>query len=264
MINLVAKVISQHVKNIFLVHINQFFSNGGMSMKKTAFLLILLISASSVSYAQIQCTDNFQCASGFYCAKAIGDCDGTGECKQRPEVCPDVYMPVCGCDWNEYGNTCEAAAAGVSMRINGPCTINPAMKVNVDIMPGYCPNRIRNLKSKIKVVQMAILGTADFDVSRIDPESVRVNRKSMTEKVAPVSWRYSDVATPFSGEPCDCHRLTADGYEDLILTFSVRDLRDTLQLDNVVGQTVPLIVGGYFKGGNFPVVGEDCIIVHGR
>ena len=86
----------------------------------------------------------------------------------------------------------------------------------------------------------------------------------MIEKFAPQSWSYADVATPFLGEPCDCHKLTADGYTDLILTFSVRELRDTLQLDIVVGQTVPLIVGGYFKGGNFPVVGEDCIIVHGR
>ena len=149
-------------------------------MGKTAFLVLVLISAVSVSNAQVQCTDNYQCASGFYCAKTIGECDGTGECQQKPDVCPDVFMPVCGCDGNEYGNACEAAAVGVNVDINGPCTIIPipiAMKVNVDIMPGSCPNRIRNLKSKTRVVQIAILGTARFDVRDIAPDSVCVTRK---------------------------------------------------------------------------------------
>jgi MYXO-CTERM domain-containing protein len=36
-------------------------------------------------------------------------------------VCPDVYAAVCGKDGETYDNACDAAAAGVEIRREGPC-----------------------------------------------------------------------------------------------------------------------------------------------
>jgi len=67
------------------------------------------------------CSSNDECGSFQYCQKAPGDCDGTGTCQVRPQICPDVWIPVCGCDDRTYGNACEAAAAGVIVDYQGEC-----------------------------------------------------------------------------------------------------------------------------------------------
>lgn len=65
------------------------------------------------------------CPDGEYCSYApealCGAADGTGTCQKIPDVCADIYKPVCGCDDQTYGNACEAAAAGVSVISEGEC-----------------------------------------------------------------------------------------------------------------------------------------------
>ena len=60
-----------------------------------------------------------------YCAyepEAIcGAADQMGECAIAPVACPDIDRPVCGCDGQTYCNACTAAAAGVSVAIDGEC-----------------------------------------------------------------------------------------------------------------------------------------------
>jgi len=74
-------------------------------------------------FAGLQCSETEWCsfAPGAECG--IGDQYGT--CRARPEVCTDDFNPVCGCDAKTYGNTCEAAAAGVSTAYVGACRSAP-------------------------------------------------------------------------------------------------------------------------------------------
>ena len=78
------------------------------------------------------CGSNAQCSDASYCAKADGDCDGTGTCEPRPEGCFLIFDPVCGCDGNTYGNSCEAAAAGVNVAHSGDCDPPPECMENGD------------------------------------------------------------------------------------------------------------------------------------
>lgn len=69
------------------------------------------------------------CADDEYCEFPLelmcGAADGEGVCRPRPEVCEDVYEPVCGCDGVTYGNSCEAAAQGTGVTALGPCQTDP-------------------------------------------------------------------------------------------------------------------------------------------
>ena len=72
-----------------------------------------------------RCEDNGDCARGAYCACGEAQC-GAGVCQIRPRACPDVFDPVCGCDGENHGNACEAAAAGVCVEHEGECEDEPA------------------------------------------------------------------------------------------------------------------------------------------
>jgi len=71
--------------------------------------------------AQAPCQQNGDCLQDSWCAREPGACDGSGICQARPTLCPRIYQPVCGCDGNQYSNSCQAAAAGVGVRSSGLC-----------------------------------------------------------------------------------------------------------------------------------------------
>jgi hypothetical protein len=58
------------------------------------------------------------CPTGFYCDfpdDSCGFADASGTCEPVPLACPDVEMPVCGCDARRYSNACFAHAAGTDV-----------------------------------------------------------------------------------------------------------------------------------------------------
>jgi hypothetical protein len=67
------------------------------------------------------------CPDGQFCsfsAEAMcGRADAPGVCAPRPEVCIQLYEPVCGCDGQRYSNACVANAAGVSADPAGTCDL---------------------------------------------------------------------------------------------------------------------------------------------
>ena len=70
-----------------------------------------------------------QCDAGSYChweqEELCGAADHLGTCVAIPQVCIEVFAPVCACDGNTYDNSCFAAAAGVSVVHDGECDGGP-------------------------------------------------------------------------------------------------------------------------------------------
>ena len=66
------------------------------------------------------------CAATEYCsftdAAMCGYADQQGTCTARPQICPALFLQVCGCNGQTYGNYCYAQRAGTSVR----CTRAPA------------------------------------------------------------------------------------------------------------------------------------------
>jgi hypothetical protein len=64
------------------------------------------------------------CDNGLFCDPKPGSCsnaDAQGTCKQVPEICQQVYLPVCGCDNRKYSNDCARVMARVAKSHDGEC-----------------------------------------------------------------------------------------------------------------------------------------------
>ena len=134
------------------------------------------------------------------------------------------------------------------------------LSVYVDIKPGSWPNPI-NLKAK-GVLPVAVLGTENFDVTLIDPETITLTRDDVECFVVPIRWSYEDVATPYE-DGYGGHDLNGDGYMDLTLKFKTQEVVECLALEEVAGETIPLILNGnlYEVEGGTPIDGQDCVWV---
>ncbi len=63
------------------------------------------------------------CGESEFCKLDVGECccDFQGLCMPLPDVCIEIFAPVCGCDGQTYSNSCFADVAGVSIDHEGEC-----------------------------------------------------------------------------------------------------------------------------------------------
>ena len=103
---------------------------------------------------------------------------------------------------------------------------------------------------------VAILGTDSFDVNEVD-----VNSISIADTVFPVNIpSIEDVGMPlFEGEGCECNETGADGFADLVIHFSRREITLALGLDALgPGTIVPITVEGILLDGT-RFIATDCV-----
>jgi hypothetical protein len=143
----------------------------------------------------------------------------------------------------------------------------------IDIKPGSCPNPL-NLKEK-GVFPVAILGLEDFDVTQIDPATVRLFRKGVADpiEVLPVRWSLEDAGIPYAPYigrmgAYDCLEYYPDeygrfdGYLDLSLKFTSQDVVAALG-QVYAGDVLVLQLTAKLKEefGGTGFVGEDVVII---
>lgn len=141
--------------------------------------------------------------------------------------------------------------------------------VPLDIKPGSCPNAL-NVRAKgpgmitsagvgipsASVFPVAILGSADFDVSTIDLASLRL------QGLEPIRTGLADVAAPVTDDPsqgCECTTEGPDGFTDLTMKFDKRNIIGMLG-DVVDGEEVMLQLTGALLDGT-PIAGGDCVLI---
>ena len=112
---------------------------------------------------------------------------------------------------------------------------------------------------------MAICGTEDFDVTTINPATVKIYIEGIEQGVSPIRWSYEDVATPYTGEDGGGHAERGDGYLDLVFHFDTQKVVRTLKLNEHIGETIPLIIRGnlYEEHGGTPIQGQDYVWIIG-
>ena len=176
------------------------------------------------------------------------------------QTLPDIVIddsPAACLSYNDYGNGWEDLY--VDWDFPGSVSIYATLECQpvgyaLDFKPGSCPNPI-NVKSQGKL-PAAILGTEDFDVSDIDPESIM-----LACGAEPIRWNYCDVGTPVDpdAEPCECNELGPDGYIDLTLKFRTQDVVGVLG-PYEDGDVISLSLTATLLDGTIITV-EDCLWV---
>ena len=134
----------------------------------------------------------------------------------------------------------------------GKTTVVAALEVAVDIKPPSCPNPLNvNNQGRLSV---AIVGTAELDVTTIDIGSIRL------EGVSPVGdHEIEDVTTPAVGGVCDCTEAGPDGIDDLTVRFPTQEIVDALG-NFSSGDILVLTLTGELSDDT-PIAGADCIRV---
>ena len=136
------------------------------------------------------------------------------------------------------------------------------LEVPIDAHPRSCPNPFN--VTRRGVLPLAIVGTADFDVTTVDLATVRL------EGVAQLRSSFSDVVAPYEPytgktEREDCTTAGPDGYLDLVLHFDAPAIAAAIAPVSG-GEVRPVLLTGEFVAGGigYDFVGEDVLWIIAR
>jgi hypothetical protein len=87
---------------------------------------VVIPAAAAAAGPGRQCSGiaGIPCDEGLWCDLQPGICKGAdiaGQCVRVSNSCPEIFMPVCGCNGATYGNDCERRAARVQKAHDGHC-----------------------------------------------------------------------------------------------------------------------------------------------
>jgi hypothetical protein len=139
------------------------------------------------------------------------------------------------------------------------------LEIAVDIKPGSCPNPL-NTGAK-GVLPVAIMGTDDWDVTQVDPASIRL------EGVSPLRWSLEDAGLPYepyTGKEMayDCIEYspddygTFDGTDDLSFKFDAQEVVAALG-EVHDGDVLVMQLTGTLREefGGTAFAGEDVVVI---
>jgi hypothetical protein len=132
-----------------------------------------------------------------------------------------------------------------------------ALLVDIDIKPRSCRTPM-NVKAR-GVLPIAVLGTGEFDVTQLDPTTLRL------EGVPALRWSLRDVATPYEGTPEDAYDCTNEGpdrWDDLTLKFNNQEVVRALG-DVEDGDVLLLTLTGNLREeyGGSAIEGQDVVVI---
>jgi hypothetical protein len=151
----------------------------------------------------------------------------------------------------------DFATDNIQVGVASLATLAQPIPVDVvfDVIPGSCRNPF-NPKSR-GVKNALVLGSADVDVRDIDIEVLRLEGT-----VSPMSTRVADMAAPGDDHGHPCADMSRDGYDDLRLTFSARDIAEAIG-PVAKGDTLRLLLTGCLADGT-GIRGEDTVVIVGE
>ncbi len=187
--------------------------------------------------------DDAICDNGLFC-DGEEFCDVVNDCQDGPNPC----FP---------GDICD--------EVNG-CLPTVGLPVEIDILPGRCPNRLHRFKRGF--FRVALTGTFDLSPADVDRSSLLLTRadgvgQSLAPFVGSRGPRFiEDDVISFSGfQPCVCHRAMTDGMLDLVIPFSLVEARAAFMIDALQPRrTIELVLtGSTFSGDSFAA--SDCVFM---
>lgn len=226
-----------------------------------------VLDCDSYSSINVSCSDLFGNAGGDWTGCVAGQEGVDGNISADPLFCDlegGLYTLNDGspCLPGEYpGNGCGLIGA-----LGPGCELVTAQ---LDLLPGSCDNPFNlrwyerdgdddagddALRDTYSVLPAALVGGAEFDVTQVDPASIRM------EGIAPVRCAFEDVARPgASAGDCPCSDAGPDGVPDLALKFSRREIA-VLCEDVSTGDRITLTVRGRMQDGT-PFTAGDCLLI---
>jgi hypothetical protein len=127
--------------------------------------------------------------------------------------------------------------------------------VSFDVQPGSCPNPF-NPKSR-GVTNTLLLGSLDFNLGKVVPESIRLEGW-----VSPTKVRLADMGSVSHDNGHPCADMSPDGFDDLSLKFATEEIADVMGSVEM-GDAVPVRLTGRLTDGTV-FEGEDIVMIVGN